>query len=209
MSKDPAVLFYTSDFLASTFHLSDEQVGKFIRLLCMQHQRGRLSEDDLPSGDNTASLQIRSLFKKDENGYFNERMEEEIIKRKKYTESRRDNWAKRTQKADQRNEPNITEGEENEQMSPKRDFDCSLFEELWEHYPKKIGKTYAKKCFLRLKPTKELTTVMIKALEEQKKWDMWIKDGGQYIPNPSTWLNQKRWLDVQPIKEEKRMGMYI
>jgi len=31
--KDPAVLFYTQDFLTGTFTMTDEQVGKYIRLL--------------------------------------------------------------------------------------------------------------------------------------------------------------------------------
>ena len=47
MSKDPAVLFYTSDFLTGTTLMSNEQVGKYIRLLCIQHQKGVLSEKDM------------------------------------------------------------------------------------------------------------------------------------------------------------------
>ena len=47
MAKDPAVLFYTSDFLSSTFTMSDEQVGRYIRLLCIQHQKGKLADKDL------------------------------------------------------------------------------------------------------------------------------------------------------------------
>ena len=33
------------------------------------------------------------------------------------------------------------------------------------------------------------------ALEAQKKSLQWSKEGGQYIPNPTTWLNQERWED--------------
>lgn len=36
---------------------------------------------------------------------------------------------------------------------------------------------------------------MITALEKQKQSKQWLKDNGQYIPNPTTWLNQKRWED--------------
>ena len=32
MSKDPAVLFYTSDFLTGTMTMNDSQVGQYIRL---------------------------------------------------------------------------------------------------------------------------------------------------------------------------------
>ena len=38
----------------------------------------------------------------------------------------------------------------------------------------------------------------MKAVEHQKTWDQWNRDGGQYIPNPSTWLNQHRWED-EPV----------
>jgi hypothetical protein len=47
MSKDPAFLFYSSDFLTGTMFMDNEQVGKFIRLMCAQHQKGRLSEKDM------------------------------------------------------------------------------------------------------------------------------------------------------------------
>ena len=48
MSKDPAILFYTQDFLVGTMMMSDEQVGQYIRLLCLQHQKGGyLTYDDI------------------------------------------------------------------------------------------------------------------------------------------------------------------
>ena len=71
----------------------------------------------------------------------------------------------------------------------------SLFSEFWQAYPKKVGKGYAFECFKKIKPTKELVDIMIEAIKKQKKSDMWKRDKGQYIPNPSTWLNQKRWED--------------
>jgi hypothetical protein len=47
MGKDPAILFYTSDFLTGTMTFTDEQVGKYIRLLCLQHQKDKLTEKDM------------------------------------------------------------------------------------------------------------------------------------------------------------------
>lgn len=37
-SKDPALLFYTKDFITGTQHLSAAEVGAYIRLLCYAHQ---------------------------------------------------------------------------------------------------------------------------------------------------------------------------
>lgn len=69
------------------------------------------------------------------------------------------------------------------------------FEAFWKTYPKKVGKDDAKKAFDKRKPTAELLETMISAIGEQVNSDAWKKDGGQYIPNPSTWLNAGRWKD--------------
>ena len=47
MSKDPAILFYTSDFLTGTAFLSFEQTGMYIKLLCHQHQLGHMELEDM------------------------------------------------------------------------------------------------------------------------------------------------------------------
>ena len=70
-----------------------------------------------------------------------------------------------------------------------------LFEEFWKAYPKKIGKGYAFECFKKIRVSRSLLDTMLEAIAKQKKSDMWKRDKGQYIPNPSTWLNQKRWED--------------
>lgn len=45
--KDPAFLFYSSDFLSGTLLMSDEEIGQYIKLLCLQHQKGHLKEKDM------------------------------------------------------------------------------------------------------------------------------------------------------------------
>lgn len=94
MAKDPAVLLYTSDFLSSTFTMSNEQVGMFIRLLCYQHQKGVLSEQDMMNICKSYDETVFSKFVKTDAGYINNRMYEESEKRKKYSESRRNNKVK-------------------------------------------------------------------------------------------------------------------
>lgn len=44
-SKSDWVAFSTADFLVGTTELSNEEVGVYIRLLCLQHQRGTLPAD--------------------------------------------------------------------------------------------------------------------------------------------------------------------
>jgi uncharacterized protein YdaU (DUF1376 family) len=96
MSKDPAILFYTSDFLAGTYTFTDEQVGKYMRLLCLQHQKGGfLTEKDMMSICKTYDIDIWSKFKKVGDSFFNQRMKEEAEKRANYSESRRNNRLKK------------------------------------------------------------------------------------------------------------------
>ena len=93
--KDPAFLFYSSDFLSGTMLMTDEQIGQYIKLLCLQHQKGHLKEKDILNICKTYDEDIFSKFIKDEDGnYYNERLEYEANKRKAYTESRRNNLKK-------------------------------------------------------------------------------------------------------------------
>ena len=91
MSKDPAVLFYTSDFLSGTFTMSNEQVGKYIRLLCLQHQKGKLTEKDMLSICRAYDEDIWEKFEQLDGFFINNRMYDEAIRRSKFTESRRNN----------------------------------------------------------------------------------------------------------------------
>lgn len=91
MAKDPAVLLYTSDFLSGTYTMSDEQVGKYIRLLCFQHQKGKLTEKDMQSICKGYDEEVYSKFDLIDGYYVNKRMYEEAEKRSKFTESRRKN----------------------------------------------------------------------------------------------------------------------
>lgn len=69
---------------------------------------------------------------------------------------------------------------------------ASAFDAFWKAYPKKTGKEAAKKSFARAKA--DIGT-MLSALEVQKQSEQWTKNNGQFIPNPTTWLNQGRWED--------------
>jgi hypothetical protein len=69
------------------------------------------------------------------------------------------------------------------------------FEDFWYKYPKKVGKDAARKSFDKRKPTEELLRMMLTAIDQQSTSQQWTRDGGQFIPNPATWLNQGRWQD--------------
>jgi len=98
MSKDPAFLFYSSDFLTGTFTLTNEQVGKYIRLLCLQHQKETLTEKDMLNICISYDEDIFKKFKFQDGVYYNERLREESNKRKNYSESRKNNRKKKDMK---------------------------------------------------------------------------------------------------------------
>lgn len=96
------------------------------------------------------------------------------------------------------------------QNEPKHDEE--LGEKIWEEqfklfyekYPKKVKKQDTKKWFEKNKPSNELFSFILDKLEQFRASDDWQKDGGQYIPYPTTWLNQKRWEDEASEKLRKQ-----
>lgn len=45
---------------------------------------------------------------------------------------------------------------------------------------------------------------MMSSLEQFRGSKDWLKDNGQYIPYPSTWLNQKRWEDENIAQDNSK-----
>jgi hypothetical protein len=72
------------------------------------------------------------------------------------------------------------------------------FNQFWEAYPKKVGRDAALKSWEKVKPPID---DVIYSLAWQKQTEQWHKNNGQFIPNPSTYLNQGRWKDEAPIEE--------
>ena len=178
MSKDPAILFYTADFLTATNTWKNEHVGMYCRLLFNQHILGHLTmEDMIDICKGPVPKRVLDKFVKDENGlYYNIVMDMRIDKRKKYSESRRNN---RLGKNNDEKETNISEsyvddmsthmenGNENININNKKEvinyngmtLDQHLaFTQFILQYPNRYGEIAAKKIFLEL-------------IINQKKWD--------------------------------------
>ncbi len=69
------------------------------------------------------------------------------------------------------------------------------FEVFWKAYPKKKAKGAAEKAWAKLRPSQQLVQKMLEAIERASNSVDWMKQSGQYIPYPSTWLNAKGWED--------------
>ncbi len=86
---------------------------------------------------------------------------------------------------------------EEEALFPDGYITPKLFESFWTIYPRKIdrGKTLSKWLTICKYPKSNKPTweVIQKAIQNQKKSQRWQEL--KYIPHPTTWLNQRRWLD--------------
>jgi hypothetical protein len=87
--------------------------------------------------------------------------------------------------------------------SPKK-ASSKDFEAFWLAYPKKTAKSYCKDIWMRKKLSIES---VLPALKKSIASPDWQKDGGKFIPNPSTWLNQGRYedegMDFKALKTTK------
>jgi len=74
----------------------------------------------------------------------------------------------------------------------------TAFAGFWACYPRKVGKAAAVKVWDALNPSQETINQMVEALQWQIQQPQWVKENGQFIPHPTTWLRQARWLD-EPV----------
>lgn len=93
-------------------------------------------------------------------------------------------------------------------IPPKAPLTGDAFERFWAVYPRKVGKQSAKRAFEKVKVPLE---TLVTAVERQKCSAQWTRDSGQYIPHPTTWLNQGRWDDELPEDEggHRRNGSFV
>ena len=99
--KDPAMLFYTSDFLTGVTLLNMKERGQYITLLCLQQQLGHMTLKQMTTAVGKLTEAVMAKFVQDEEGlYYNIRADIEIKKRKAHSEKQRENVQKRWSKSD-------------------------------------------------------------------------------------------------------------
>ena len=159
-----------SEDLASALDLEAEQIDAILTAM-----QGRVLDGDMVSGWSKRQV---------------EREDGSAERAKRWREAQKE--AKQTQpNATERNRtPDKDKDTDIKPLSPsKSDYGFSMF---WNAYPKKVGKGAALTAWKKQKI--DLDAVLI-ALAWQSKSEQWLKDSGQFVPNPATYLNQQRWLD--------------
>ncbi len=94
---------------------------------------------------------------------------------------------------------NRTRGEESREEKSKDKTPLppagGWFAEFWRQYPRKIAKPQAEKAYERHVNAPEIAAAVLAGLIRWRASEQWTKDGGQFIPHPATFLNQRRWDD--------------
>jgi len=87
--------------------------------------------------------------------------------------------------------------------------EIKTFAQFWKAYPKKKSKGQAEKAWKAINPDEQLLAIMLATIERAKKSEDWLKEGGQFIPYPATWLRAKGWADeIKQEGEDARIRFY-
>lgn len=223
MSKDPAFLFYSSDFLTGVSDLTMEERGQFVTLLCLQHQKGHLSEKlmRLQCG-GTPNADVLAKFRKDKKGlYFNKRIEEEREKRAAHSEKQRLNAYKRWNKEnttlkqlesngnatamplenenENRNE-NINRNK-NENSLEAKIIENYPFEDFYDLYSKKRYRAKAEGEWKKLSDNRRRL-----AMDHTQKFV--VSEEKQFRPDPHRYLRDRGWENEIIIKQNGQKRDY-
>ena len=203
---------HIGDFMKDTGNLSNEQVGVYMKMLWIYYSSEKPFADApediafaVRSDEKTVRLLLRHYFTKKDDVWHHDRCDREIAqyhgKSEKARESANARWknANALRKHSERSAdaPVLDANQEpitNNQVI-RHAISCGEFARFWEAYPSKVGKGAAEKAFAKIKPSPDLLAQMLEAVGWQAKTKQW-QEG--FIPNPATWLNQRRWEDEPP-----------
>lgn len=195
--KDPAFLFYPGDWMGGTQWLTFEQKGCYMELLILQFNVGKFTESQakqvLSICFDHAWIMLKQKFIFEDGLYWNERLKLEIEKRKKYSESRRNNGLQKKTKSKKtkKHMPKHMEDEnDNEDVVIISSFLNIDFEDFWNEYDKKIGeKTKLRKKWENLTDNDRQNIMYYIPMYKKCQPDK------SFRKNPETFLNNKSWND--------------
>jgi hypothetical protein len=73
------------------------------------------------------------------------------------------------------------------------------FERFWKAYPRKKAKGQAYRAWTKTKGNRPPLSELLEIVTRQANSPDWLRDGGQYIPYPATWLNGASWDDEDTL----------
>lgn len=90
----------------------------------------------------------------------------------------------------------------NADRKPDISISCEYpgFDDFWKVYPRHVAKQNAQRSWKSLKPNDELVKRIVADVNRRLESE-WRGKDMQYIPHPSTYLNQRRWEDETEVKK--------
>jgi uncharacterized protein YdaU (DUF1376 family) len=222
---------YTGDFIRDTSHLSLVEVGAYNRILdhyyassgplCMtEAQVMRLCAAVTPEECEAVKYVLSAYFilEPEDGCYHNPRADKELLSMAEHharlSEAGRKGGLNSVQarleaglkRGNKRGASISTITTTTTSRNIIKDIDPQ-FASFWQAYPKRKGKPYALKAFVKAM-NKTTLDVILSAINMQSASDDWKKEGGKYIPFPATWLNGERWTDELETNAQPSTGQY-
>jgi hypothetical protein len=191
--------------MVETFEdLTDEEAGLVIKSL-LAYCNGQ-EVPQLSGGAKIVFGLLRRQFERDSESYESKRLKLSENGRKggrpKANETKENQLlfseSKKSQEKEEDKEKEKDKEEDKDKKKEKADALASMFARFWSVYPRKEAKQTALKAFTKINPDEALLETILSAVERFKNTAQWQEDGGQYVPHPSTFLNQRRWEDEPP-----------
>ena len=213
--KLKAWYLFTEDFIAGTQHLSNEEIGIYIRLLCWNWNKrcsGILNNENTyyrigncitDSEKQSCKNILQQFFVLIGSHYQNERQLQEYLYITKRIDASKVNGklGGRPKKPSQNPPtPTPTPTPTSTKTTTKTKVSkTSNFNKFWKNIPNKVSKGIAEKNFLKLEP--EWLENPEHLADMYKNYYESIEDK-QFAKQPAFWLSAKKYLDEQPTKKK-------
>jgi hypothetical protein len=199
MSNDPAFLFYPGDYLRDTQCLTEQAQVAYDRIMCEHMRNICISQTTLKfltkRLDDLEREQIMEILDEVDGGFAIPWVRESIIKRREYSESRRNN-RKGKENPTPKNSKKISLSYDSHMENENEDVNDNVnsnkkvwFEDFWNRFDKKTEKPDAIREWLKLTDNE-----INKALDAV---DLYVQSTNdkQYRKAAHRWLKKKGWED--------------
>lgn len=201
MAKDPAFLFYPSDWDGGTKLFTRQHKGAYIDLLMAQFNNGPLSLEDVKFILNSdfdlmweQKLKVKFIID-DQGRFFNKKLADEQERRKNFTQSRRDNLTHKAHHMAPHMETATVTGNKDTALKAVVLNKVVMFEEAWLKYPSKDGRKAAQRSFNASINTMadfdRLMAAMGNYLKSEKVLKGFVKNGSTFFANWADWEDFK------------------
>ena len=204
--KLKAWYLFTEDFIAGTQHLSNEQIGVYIRLLCFNWNkrcRGlpsnnmelyRIANCFTDDEKQSCNLIIKEFFIYINDHYQNERQLQEYL----YITRRIDASKVNGKLGGRPKKPSNNPPTPTPTPKPTKNNNNSYFNMFWDKVGNKVSKGIAEKNYLKLED-EWINKPQDLAIMYNKYFNS-VEDK-QFVKQPAFWLSAKKYLDEQPTKQ--------